>query len=502
MDSQTRPTCKLQAASLLSFLLGALLLDSSAFCMQRQAVPGQGLLPPRDAVPQWYNRDFYYTNWPDEERLSEVSEVPDVKYSHETLINEVMQQKILERDWQAKVLRVKGWIPKSIHGRTLDAYLYRQSYKDSILHICDTRPRLLIAFASKTDESFLEDPNKCLTILTSELFQFELPLKYKFSRDEKTGMFKARAKFNDERLRSEITQERASELLGTHKGPSSFSLFITRGPGIAIFDFQKSDVPGCVLDTRYPLFREVSAQPYPGELVLEKLKDFEKPVAKDIPELLKMLSDLPKTPSIKQLMLNPYETRYLTRAKIGIVKALTNAMKSIEGGDHTEIELIKQALKAEKYIQHAEENPQRWHVFRLKEAAVDALYRIRSDEAAMLHFEIINREKDPDNSSTLIKGLGKYRIFRERLKKMYEEAKAEGRSITKYEMYEKLREEISQESPVSSDATEGRASVEEAPFHEKGTKILMLSIPSVAALFTFVGIFVLLKKKKVSSHSK
>jgi hypothetical protein len=97
----------------------------------------------------------------------------------------------------------------------------------------------------------------------------------------------------------------------------------------------------------------------------------------------------------------------------------------------------------------------------------------------------------------LLGELGKYKIFRDRLEKMYERAKAEGRHITRYEMYEKLREEISQERSVSSDTKEGHAFVEETPFHEKGTTILILLITLIIGLFTFCGIFVLLKKKKV-----
>lgn len=488
--------CKLQAASQLIFLLAAALLSPTAFGIENQQVPStEGLLRARLATAPWYQRDLYYTNWPDEERLSEVSEVPDVKYSHETLINEVMQQKILARGWQAKVLRVKGWIPKRVHGRALDAYLYRQSYKDGILHTCDTRLRLLIAFASKTDESFLEDPHKSLTRLISELFRFELPPKYKFTRDEKTGMFKARAKFNDEMLRSEITQERASELLGTHKGPSSFSLFTTMGNSIAIFDFQKSVVPGCLLSSRYPLFREVSAKPYPGELVVEKLKNLKKPAAKDIPELLEMLSVLPKVPSIKQLMLNPYETRYLSSAKIGIVKALTNALKSIEAGGHKEIELIKQALKAENYIQHAEENPQRWHVMYLKEAAVDALYRIGTDEAAKLHFDIVDREEDPGDRAQLIKELGKYRIFRDRIEKLIEEGQlpANGTRISLAEKFEVLRKDWRAMVPSSLGQTRqpsGQLGSEGPNLPVAGYVVITL-----VGVLLIAGLLILLKKK-------
>lgn len=487
-----------------ALLLGTtmfILLHTVVLYSQEQYSTEQHLLEKISSAPPWYDRFYHYTAWPDEKKLIPLKEVSNVQYSYETLINEVMHERVLDKAWREKVVRVKAWIPERFFGKPLDAYLYQQEFEQGKLHICDTRPFLVIAFAGDRNRDFIHEPKVWLRDFVSKLFRLKLPEKLELRQDAKTGMYKGYTRFN-QKFPASLNKEKVAELYLTHDGPSSFTLSYTVAEHAIIFQFQKATVPGCVLDTSYPLFREVSAKPYPGELVLEKLKDFEKPVAKNIPELLKMLLGLPKTPSIKQLMLNPYETRYLTSAKIGIVKALTNALKSIEGGGHTEIELIKQALKAEKYIQHAEENPQRWHVFHLKEAAVDALYRIRTDEAAMLHLEILNREKDLSDRRSLLGEFGKYKIFQGRLEKMYEEAKAEGRHITRYEMYEKLREEISQERTVSSEATEDRASIEEAPFHEKGTTKLMLLIPLVIALFTFGGIFVLLKKKKVLSRNK
>jgi len=316
-----------------------------------------------------------------------------------------------------------------------------------------------------------------------------VPLK----QDEKTGMFLGSVGYGH---RPGVTST------SVDKEKPAFGLLCIVGEKVVIFEFQKGYVPGCVIDIRYPIFGETPPEFALTNTALENLKEFEKPTKEDIPELIKLLSTMPEGPTLAQYKENPYLYRKISEAKCGALRLIKASIESIETGGNTEVELIRQALNAEQYIQEPNENPPKSILFSIKRAAVDALYRIRTDEAAMLHFEILNREKDPSDRRSLLGELGKYRIFRGRLEKMYEEAKAEGRHITRYEMYEKLREEISQERPVSSDATEGHAFVEGVPSQENGTKILMLSILLVIALFTFGGIFVLLKKKKVLSRSK
>ena len=487
-----------------ALLLGTtmfILLHTVVLYSQEQHPTEQHLLEKISSAPPWYDRFFHYTAWPDEKKLIPLKEVPDVQYSYETLINEVMREGVLDKAWREKVVRVKAWIPERFFGKPLDAYLYQQEFEKGKLHICDTRPFLVIAFAGDRNRDFIHEPKVWLRDLVSKLFRLKLPEKLELRQDAKTGMYKGYTRFN-QKFPASLNKEKVAELYLTHDGPSSFTLSYTVAEHAFIFQFQKATVPGCVLDTRYPLFQEVDAKPSAIDIALEKIDKLKEPTKEDIPQLVELLSKLPKGPMFERYLKNPYKHRRLIDAKIGLLKMLTKALMTVDECDVGSIPLIKEAIKAENYIHQPDKNPMRWHVLHLKEAAVDALYRIRSDEAAMLHFEILNREKDPSDRRSLLGELGKYKIFRDRLEKMYEEAKAESRHITRYEMYEKLREEISQERPVSLDVTEGRASVDGVPLQEDRTKILILFIPLVITLFMFGGIFVLLRKKKVLSRSK
>lgn len=481
-------------------------LHRVVLCSQERDPTKQNFLQVIPNAPPWYNGCFRNTAWPDEKKLVPVKEIPDVQYSYRTLIDEVIRQGILDTGWHDRVIRVKGWIRESLFGQALDAYLYRQRFDSGTLHICDTREFLVIAFLDHENGQFSYEPEKFLNQILSKLFNLELPPEYELRPYEKHGMFIGVAEFNPEpeSWPPELIKEKLKrKLFGNHEGPSSFSLSCIVGRKLAIFRFHKSTVPGCLLDRRYPLFRESTAKSIPGELALEKLKNFKKPEPKDIPILLKMLGDLPSGPSGKQMMLNPYENGILWNAKIGILKALTRALEAIQEGGIREIRLIKEALKAHKHIQEPNQNPQKGHLTRIKESAVDALYRIHTDEAAKLHFEIVDSEKDSNIRSRLIRELGKYSIFREQLEKLVKEGKlpANGSMTTREEKFEIMKKHWKATTQPSI------AQVRPGPneYESEGQKFCL---PSIAYVFIpvlmglIIAAFIYLLKKKSISRGK
>ncbi len=250
-------------------LLGTILLISfqgAAISSQNRDFVRKNLLDCIGDVPLWYDECLHYTAWPDEKKLIPLKEVPDVKYSYETLINEVMREGLLDKAWREKVVPVKAWIPERSLGRSVDAYLYRQVVDSGTLHICDTRTVLVVAFLADKNQPFEDEPKKFLEQVVQKLFQIKLPSEYEFTKKD-DRFFTGLSLFNDKRIPPDVQKRVASKLIGTNRGPSSFSLAYISGARLAIFWLTKGNVSGCRLDRRYPLFRKVSATAYPGELV-------------------------------------------------------------------------------------------------------------------------------------------------------------------------------------------------------------------------------------------
>ncbi|GAF96672.1 unnamed protein product, partial [marine sediment metagenome] len=150
----------------------------AAFAQERPP-QSEPLLPSRASAPPWYRKFTYLTRWPaDSTARRELKEIRDVRYSYETFIREVFRDTALKKGWEKNVPRVQSWVPKEVFGRPADAYLYRQTDKSGLLHVCDTRSILLVALVPTAETDLTARPRESLKGYTSKLFKFSLPEKF------------------------------------------------------------------------------------------------------------------------------------------------------------------------------------------------------------------------------------------------------------------------------------------------------------------------------------
>ncbi|HUT29070.1 MAG TPA: hypothetical protein VMX13_04690 [Sedimentisphaerales bacterium] len=477
------------------WVVGTVFWCATLFAVETRGPRRDNLFLSRQEVPPGLEWMYYYTAWPADEKLPVLEERRDIPYSFGTLILYVMRDGVLQNGWQGKVLRVKDWIPEGVHDVSCDAYLYRQPVDGGTLHICETRGMMVIAFAPGADGNLLDAPGESLKKIFGALFKLKFPddiEKVPQKEDEKGRMY----------YYWHITYGDPLPIRGpgAKDEKPAFSLACVLREKVAVFHFQKRRGPGCVIDIHYPLFGETPPEFYAAQDALEKLKEFHETSAQEIPRLVELLSAMPEGPTMKQYQENPYVYRMICEAKLGPLRLIKSAIETIEGGGTKEVELIRKALKAEVYVQEPNENPVKGNLYAMKRAAIDALCRIRTDEAAMLHFEILNAVRDRDTRSSLFEGLGKYPIFRGRVEKMYEQAKAEGRRISDYEVYEKLREQIlqegnapgdSQEKPVSVNGEQTARAAQQDPMPQRHSRGYMLFALGAVGLAVISGLLVL-----------
>lgn len=361
-----------------------------------------------------FDRLFYFTRWPDIKKILPVKEILNAQYSCETLINEVMKPGVLRGDWKEKFLCVKNWIPQQVFGKSLDAYLYRQPFKNGTLHICDTRPILLISFLAGEGQEIPLSRKDFAKDTLSILFQFEFPREFEWKTNAKTGWLQGAAYYNVRDWPPEV-QERLASKIGVCSGLSSFALNCTVCDRLVIFEFQKDFVSGCNIDARYPLFQEAAAEPSAGATVLETLKGFTRPTIEDIPALMKLLAALPPGPSFQQIAADPYENESILKAKLDIVKILVGIIENIQSGGEHEINLIRQSLKVEDYMPNPDENPSRGCLRKLKRETAAVLERIGGEQAYHIHKEMVDQEKDLDIRTAMMKEIDKYRNLKDHI---------------------------------------------------------------------------------------
>jgi len=402
------------------------------------------LLGRKTGVKPWYDNLYYYSRWPKEKPVEILEERKDIPYSYETLINYVIRPGVLDKKWAKNVLRIKEWIPGYEAGMKLDAYLYRQAFEEGTLHICDTRSTTVIAFASKQDVNFTENPRKSLNTITGKLFTMSFPddpnilwLKY----DEASKMYYGATGYGSDRPAIVLPGQKFEE-------KPAFDFVYSIAERVMVFRFDKRYIPGS--ETRlklsdkqeiFPLFGKTPDEFVAANSILEQLEKITEPNAEDIPRVLKILARSPEGPTWKMYLDNRFLYKAIGDAKIKALNILHQSIESIKNGGIREVELIKQALTAEKYF--PEPNEALGNLDILKKDAVDALYRINTDDAAILHLQILMQEKSEIDSG-LLGEFGKYPLFRSRFEKIYKQQKAAGLSTWKVDLYKIFIEDLKQ----------------------------------------------------------
>ena len=363
----------------LGMVTGVLLVWCWGWNASMDDASAAGFLAAQKKFPPWYERLVHFTRWPDATHTPRLQEIPDGRYVYEVLITEVLRNDVLARDWKKRVLRLSKWIPKmkAVFTNDLDAYLYRQSSGDGVLHICDTRPFLVVAFRSKSDRGFLHDPEKSFRQLTSNLLKIGPVAGWQLRRDNITGMFKGYVRFNvaGESMRSRLT---ATSSTGLSSSSLSFTLNYVLGNSLVIFEFQKFFVPRCDLNASIALFRAASAKPTTVEKVLDYFEGLKAPSAEDIPQLVIALADLPVLDPRKQRS-KPYETRLLAKAKYLGYGKLVEALGTVEAHRKDAVQLVRKSLTA-----RPSERDLRGQARKVERTAIAVLKRIGTPDAIML----------------------------------------------------------------------------------------------------------------------
>lgn len=421
-----------------------------------------------------------YTGWPAKDDRTEYIEIneEDLPYSQEIFFTEIFNPELLAKDWQQKQIRTKSI--KEV-GRIADAYLYRKKYEGGLLHICDTRQILTVCYYHP-EIIFLDRPGEHLKALSAKLFKLSVP----------DNLQKRQSFYNVSKdyIGTPPPQGNPSYIgaKSTYPGSSTFRLTVCIGQNVIVYYITKGYVPDCMLDNRWPLFVDVNAKPTKEEItfktVREKLAKFETPKAKDIPELLEMIEQMPDPPSQQQYNADPY--RYRDRG-VGyeVYLKLVAAVESIQAGGSEEVKMIRKALTLEDYLQNTDENPSRSWIRKIKRTSVGALCRINTDQAAVLHFEILGGEKERDQFNGLFGGLEMYPLFMESIEKDYDQAEAQGKHISNYEIYQNLRSRL-----------EKQGSIPPIEKHASNTSVKRWSLLIVISVIVLVVIATMLIRKR------
>jgi hypothetical protein len=486
--------------------------SAKVLASENDGLTKENLLEWRDDVNPWYERYFYYTAWPKEKEHADLKERPDIPYSFESWVTEVMKKGVLDEDWNKKILRVKNWIrlesgyDKKYDNRRFDAYLYRQHFKDGVLHICDTRSNMVVALTFGKNKALLEDSRVALHDTMRDLFAhtfFDDPAKVQFREDPKTGM-----------LLGDTAHGFPPGMSAGREKKTAFGLNYTVGKRIAIFEFGKWYVPGCELGSRFPLFGDAPPEFFAAEHAKGKIESFADPNSADIPALIKLLAELPEGPNRKLYEENPYVYRTLLTAKLSIITLLEKAVESIKTEEDEEIVLIRMTLQAENYISEPEENPQRSRLKRLKRAVYETLREIGTEEAGKLYFDLLELE-EPHNRQQFVIYLDSFQMFRERYERFIEEDRMpkDGEYMDHLAAFELLRKEWRATVPSSLGQMKRPGQVEQpseqleneepnvpASKGPNGAARKYMGI-ILAGVLLIVGLL-LLQKKKASSRSK
>jgi len=290
------------------------------------------------------------------------------------LVREVMREDVLQPGWQDNLVRAQAWIPRwpGIAPVELDAFTYRQSLDGGLLHICDTRSTLTIAFYIPGDGDFRQTPRKILEEITPRLLKIPIPEKWIGVRTA-TGDRIMIAQGVQNMPEADTPATSKTEWGAPNPKESTYGFSCSLGERLVVYGFQKLAVPGCNLDPKMPLFRSASTKPTQVEEAITFFQGMKDPKPADISGLVRVLKSLPALEPRDQRD-HPYDFRLLSEAKYNgydkLIAAVTSASKP------EEVRLVMQALEA--LPKEPDLHAKAWQI---QQAALESLRKIRTPEA-------------------------------------------------------------------------------------------------------------------------
>ncbi len=347
---------------------------TSGILRAENAGPDTLLPPPRVAFKPWYERVFNFTRCPDGAKVPAVVEIPNLEYQPGIVLDEVLRGEFLAQGWEDRIMRVPEWIPQgaNVTPCKLDAYVLRQATAAGILHICDTRPFLVIAFLSQTPgRDFRQTPRPSMDELSAMLLRIALPGNFVIYEGDNTGLVTGRGTCNV------VSRGRSATGVNPEDARrSAFGLNLYLGENLIVYEFQKFHVPNCNLDPAIPLFRLASVRPTDMERAVERLEALSQPSAQAIPEIVRILQSLPRLDATQQTP-RPYDYRLLSRAKYAGYDKLAAAVQAINPSQEGAVALVKttlEALPVERGLRSRRTDLQRLAVETLKEIGTPAAH--------------------------------------------------------------------------------------------------------------------------------
>ena len=307
------------------------------------ASAGQLIPPPSTGTKPWYQRLYCFTEWREDLQLPKVKVYSYFPYSYARFLSEVFRTNVLAAGWETNTIRAKAWVPKlpGMVQSPLDAYVYRQAWRGNVLHVCDTRPYLVVAVRFEAEDKLDAESTASMLDLVSNLFKIKLVTPDGPVIDRASGMYLTHFWVVNALGRSPLV-ERPVQGVTTAPLIAFNSVFGVCGKGVAIFSFQKNFFGGYDLNGDVPLFQLASSQPTKVEQAIDYLSVIKQASATNLPAIVKVLKSLPRL-TLDRTIPNSYQFRLLAQAKYLGYDKLEGAMEAL-GSDDESIALISKAL--------------------------------------------------------------------------------------------------------------------------------------------------------------
>ncbi len=351
-----------------------------------------------------YQRLYEYTSWVEQYFDNMPLEVwDDAPYDVNAFADLVFRDDVLDAAWGTIALKQRAWIVASeVPCECHDAYLYRQYVDEMMIHICDTRPRMVVAMRSAGPCDTAEGARQRLMAAASRLFCREvIDALGGVSLDETIPkvMFVGRGPVIEE---------------GEGGRRVAYRVTCRMIDNVALFEFEKEAVPGCDVAAAKRLFDEVGLSRLDTTLKYR--------VNWSDPEYLSCVWQGlgAVTPSEQQRRLSMHVPDYaakLEKARIGLAEAIVRMLNATDRSTPNACERIETLLELHDRFK----NPGYTGVLakaNFEKPAVEALRRIGSPEAAMLHLEILYNKMDRASIEPLLAGFETHEIFQGRLRRI------------------------------------------------------------------------------------